>query len=89
MEISYPKHPTFVKPRFANLRPRYLLFWGFRNSLFNALPFALIWLASGINMLAAALAAFFMMLLYVLAENYRENRRLSEMARKVREQGNA
>lgn len=89
MKKTYSKNPLLVKQERAALRHRYPLLCGFRNFLFNALPFALIWLVSGINMLAAALAAFFMMLLYVLKENYRDNRRLSQMVREVKERGNA
>ena len=40
-------------------------------------------------LLAAALAAFFMMLLHCLVENRRENRRLAQMAKDIRERGNA
>lgn len=89
MKNTYSKNPLLVKQERAALRHRYPLLCGFRNFLFNALPFALIWLVSSINMLAAALAAFFMMLLHCLMENRRENRRLSQMVREVKERGNA
>lgn len=89
MKKSYPKKPFPVKPDIGNFRQRYPLLAGFRSLLVNSAPFALIWLAAGWNMLVAALAAFFMMLLHCLIENRRENRRLSQMAREVRERGNA
>lgn len=89
MKNSYPKKPFPVKPDIGNFRQRYPLLAGFRNLLLNSVPFVLIWLAAGINMLAAAFAAFFMMLLHCLIENRRENRRLSQMAREVKERGNA
>ena len=89
MKNSYTEKPLPVKSAEADLRNRYPLLSGFRNFLFNSLPFGLIWLAAGVNILAAALAAFLMMLFYCLRENYMRNRRLSEMARKLKEQGNA
>lgn len=89
MKKTYSKNPFLVKPDRADFRRRYPLLAGWKNLLTNALPFALLWWAGGINMLASALTAFFMMLAYVLNGNYHNNRRLSEMARKVREQGNA
>ena len=87
MAKIYPKFSQAVKP--GDARRRYPLLRGLRNFLFNALPFGLIWLAAGWNTCAAALAAFGMMLFCFLRDNYRNNRRLSEMAKKVREQGNA
>ena len=89
MKNSYPKKPLPVKPRIGTFRQRYPLLAGFRNLLANSMPFVLIWLAAGINMLAAALAAFFMMLLHCLVEIRRENRRLAQMAKDIRERGNA
>lgn len=90
MKNSYPKKPLPVKPRIGTFRQRRPLLAGFRNLLANSMPFVLIWLAAaGINMLAAALAAFFMMLLHCLVENRRENRRLAQMAKDIRERGNA
>ena len=75
------RHITSIKPR----ETRYPLLRGYKNFLVNGLPFGLIWLASDWNTLVAALSAFFMILFSCLRENYRNNRRLSEMARKVKE----
>ena len=89
MKNPYTEKPLPVKSAEADLRRSYPFLSGFRNFLINSLPFGLIWLAAGWNTLAAALAAFFMMLFYCLRENYLRNRLLSEMARKLKEQGNA
>ena len=89
MKNLYAEKPLPVKPNMGHLRHRYPLLLGFRTFLINSLPFVLIWIVSGINLLAAALTAFGMMLCYALRENYRNNKRLSEMARKVKEKGNA
>lgn len=89
MQKTYSKSPHPVKPGNADLRNRYSLLPGFGNFLFNALPFGLIWLAACWNTVVAALAAFFLTLFYCLRENYARNRALSEMAKKLKEQGNA
>ncbi len=89
MKTSYTEKPLPVKSADADLRRSYPLLCGFRIFLINAFPFALIWLAAGAGTLMAALTAFLMMLFHCLRENYLRNRHLSEMARKLKERGNA
>ena len=89
MKDTYTEKPLPVKSANADLPHSCPLLWGFRNFLINSLPFALLWLVADMSVFAAAFGTFLFCLIYGLRQNYCRNRRLSEMARQLKEQGNA
>lgn len=88
MKQNYSQFPVNVKSANKDSRRSCPFLWGFRNFLINSIPFALIWLAADVSVFAAAFGAFLFFLIYALRQNYCRNRRLSEMARKLKERDN-
>lgn len=88
MKENYSQIPSNVKSADADLRQSCPFLWGVRNILINSIPFALLWLIADVSVFAAALGTFLFCLIYGLRQNYCRNRRLSEMARQLKEQSN-